>query len=66
VTAAQRAADGKLLEQQQARSARDAAVTNQVVQTAQKQHDAVQQEIRINDTVPNQPMAVPVAVPPER
>jgi hypothetical protein len=62
MTAAQRAADGKLLEQQQTRSAHDAAVTNQVVQTAQKQHDAVQQEIRINDTVPNQP----VAVPPER
>ncbi len=70
ISAAQRAADSKLLQQQQARSAKDAAVTDQIVRTAQQQHDAIEREVRINDTVPNQPQAlpvpVPIQVPPER
>jgi hypothetical protein len=70
ISAAQRAADSKLLQQEQARSAHDAAVTDQIVRTAQQQHDAIEREVRINDTVPNQPQAapvpVPVPVPPER
>ncbi len=64
-TAAQRTADQKLLQQQQAQSAQAAQVTDQQVQTAQQRIDKVQSEQRIQDAPgPSQTGIVPAAGPP--
>jgi len=64
-TAAQRAADARLLQQQQAQSAQAATITNQVVEQAEKQRQAVQREVRIQDAPgPAQTGVVPAAGPP--
>jgi hypothetical protein len=64
-TAAQRAADQRLLKQQQAQSAQAAAVTNQVVEQAEKQQQQMQKEVRIQDAPgPAQTGVVPAAGPP--
>jgi hypothetical protein len=63
--AQQHAADERLLQQQQAQSAAAAQVTNQIVQTAQKQQDKVQNEVRIQDAPgPTETGVVPAAGPP--
>jgi hypothetical protein len=49
VQAKQAAADHKLLQQQEQQSAQAAQVTNQQVEQAQKQKDAIQNEVRIQD-----------------
>ena len=54
--AQQKAADQRLLQQQQAQSAKDAAVNGQVVKQAERQQDKVQGEVRIQDA----PNAAPV------
>jgi hypothetical protein len=62
VEAQQKAADQKLLEQQQAQSAQAAAITDQQVEAAQKQKDAIQNEVRIQDAPgPAQTGVVPAA-----
>jgi hypothetical protein len=63
--AQQKAADQRLLEQQQAQSAQAAQITNRQVQQAQKQKDAIQNEVRIQDAPgPAQTGVVPAAGPP--
>jgi len=65
VVARQKAEDERLLRQQQAESAQAAQVTNREVEQAQKQRDAVQREIRIQDAPgPAQTGVVPAAGPP--
>ena len=64
-TSAQRAADQKLLLQQQTQSAQAAQVTDQQVRTAQQRIDKVQGEQRIQDAPgPSQTGIVPAAGPP--
>lgn len=61
----EKAADQRLLEQQQAQSSRAAQITNQTVEQAQKQQDSVQREQRIQDAPgPAQTGVVPIAGPP--
>jgi len=63
--AQQRAADDKLRAQQQAQSAKDAQVTNAIVNQAQQRQDKMQEEIRIQDAPgPAQTGIVPAAGPP--
>lgn len=63
--AQQKAADQRLLEQQQAQSAAAARVTNAIAEKAQRQQDKVQNEIRIQDAPgPAQTGVVPAAGPP--
>jgi hypothetical protein len=65
VEALQKAADQKLLEQQQAQSAQAAAITDRQVQAAQRQKDAIQNEVRIQDAPgPAQTGVVPAAGAP--
>ncbi len=64
-TAAQRVADQKLLQQQQAQSAQSAQITDQQVKTAQQRIDKIQDEQRIQDAPgPSQTGLVPAAGPP--
>jgi hypothetical protein len=61
-TPGQKVADQKLLQQQEAQSAHAAAVTNQVVEQAQKQQQKIQHEVRIQDAPgPSQTGVVPAA-----
>jgi hypothetical protein len=65
VEAQQKAQDQHLLQQQEQQSAQAAQITNQQVQQAQKQKDAIQNEVRIQDAPgPAQTGVVPAAGPP--
>jgi hypothetical protein len=63
--ARQKGVDRKLLEQQQAQSARDAQITDRQVQQAQQQRDSIQKQVRIQDAPgPTQTGVVPAAGTP--